>query len=367
MSLFRSAKNTPVEEEEPLHTFNVRDIPSSLLNSINRHAKQAKQSRQQYLAAWLERTFGPEGNVTTAISYRLAQVIRSVDRVGHWNRRPTLAAIAETLGHTSTQPLESAITGDVPLSFEEADKICALFGVHREWLLDGSFHAFYQEPKYVFPEKLLYALGRGDVRNHLGNPYDRFNLVLSADQARVAIYACTYALPWRQDKLLDNYLSDWDTSLICAALCGDCPAVLLVHKPETCMSIVLPESEYRLLAGGERHPDDHVPSTRYYDQWHLWYGDLTCTRRDGGFPPSYTQARTKFLEDLKRGHLDNPLALTLHIEERLDRHNSLCPPAVDSSDFEKLRTRAEGQEELTHWLNQYWEKHGKHFSAHWPR
>ena len=359
MSLFRAAKNNHAAEQESLHTFNVRDIPSSLLSSIDRHAKQAKQSRQQYLAAWLERTFGPEGNVTTAISYRLAQVIRSVDRVGHWDRHPTLAAIAETIGHTSTQPLESVITGEAPLSFEEADKICALFGVYREWLLAGSFHPFYQEPKYVFPEKLLYALGRGDARNHLGNPYDRFNLALSADRARVAIYARTYSIPWRQDKLLDDYLSNWDTSLICSALCNDCPASLLIHKPNLCMSIILPEPEFQLLTNGERHPDDSVSSSRYYDQWHLWYGDLTCTRGAGDFPPSYTETRTRFLKDLKRGHSDNPLALTMHIEERLDRHDSLRPPAVDADDFVRLRSHAEGQEELSRWLNQHWEKYSE--------
>jgi hypothetical protein len=360
MSLFRAAKTISAVEEEPLHTFNVRDIPSSLLNSIDRHAKQAKQSRQQYLAAWLERTFGPEGNVTTAISHRLAQVIRSVDRVGGWDRRPTLAAIAESIGHTSTQTLESAITGEVPLSFEEADKICALFGVYREWLLDGSFHPFYQQPKYVFPADLLYALGRGDVRNQLGNPYDRFNIALSADQARVAIYARTYALPWRQDKLMDSFLSDWDTSLICSTLCNDCPASLLAHKPDLCMSIILPESRFQLLTNGESHPDDDLPSTRHYDQWHLWYGDLTCDQKEGGFPPAYTQVRAKFLKDLKQGQLDNPLALTRHIEDRLKRHNSLCPPIVDASDFTRLRTRAEGQEELSHWLNQCWDKYGEH-------
>jgi hypothetical protein len=367
MSLSRVAKTISAVEDEPLHTFNVRDIPSSLLNSIDRHAKQAKQSRQQYLAAWLERTFGPEGNVTTAISHRLAHVIRSVDRVGNWTRHPTLAAIAESIGHISTQPLESVITGEAPLSFEDANKICALLGIYRGWLLDGTPHPFYQNPKYAFPEALLYALGRGDVRNHLGNPYDRFNIVLSADNSRVAIYALAHTLQWRQDKLLDNSLFDWNTSLICAALCEACPASLLIHKPDICISVIVPEPEFHLLANGEWHPDKGLSGYEYSDQWHAWYGDLTGNQKKGDVPPSFTEAREGFLQGLKGAQLDNPLALALHIEERLKRHDSLCPPVVDASAFVRLRTRAEGQEELSHWLDQYWEKHSKHISKPCPR
>ena len=104
-------------------------------------------------------------NETAAITGRLRDLVQTLgdSRSYHLTPTPTTAHIAERLGFESTAPLDEILSGDRPLSFVEATKVCSLFGVNRRWLLEGSEHRFGMAP--IFQD--VYALLRCIVLDQL--------------------------------------------------------------------------------------------------------------------------------------------------------------------------------------------------------
>lgn len=209
-----------------------------------------------------------EESSASAISRRLHLALALAGRVNAFDRRVTVAAIAELIGHSSTQRIESALSGNDVLPFSELDKICDVPGIYREWLLDNAFQAFYQEVKYLSADDFLRALGKLKVRDADGDLYDKVILVLSTDDfGSVAIFGHTHRKPYRLDKLLLGNLHDWDMILVCAITAKSGPVSKLVQNTDFRHGVIFESSDFRKLVDGRVHPGVLMEPSIPYRHW----------------------------------------------------------------------------------------------------
>ena len=179
----------------------VRDLNPEIIAAIDCRARLMKLSRQQFLHEHLHRVFGPnEMNVTASIAARLRQVFESVPKSSY-----SVSRVAMELGMPDATLLEANLSGEQPLAFTTARKLCDLLGVDPEWLLEGKRTPFHQMPRFRNADDCLAMLARKELRSQGGAPYSSWYFLLSDEpNGRAAVYGYASETPWRLDLLLSD-------------------------------------------------------------------------------------------------------------------------------------------------------------------
>jgi hypothetical protein len=268
----------------------VREISPEVAAVIDGRAKRAKTSRQLYLHSFLTETFGPQKSVTAAIAERL----RIVFDQGRKNpfQVPT---IARGLGHESAAELEANLSGEEPLSFTTADKLCSLLGVYPQWLLNGESHPYYQDPLFHDSRECLNALASGEMKPNPGAPYSHWYFVLSNEEmGRAAVYGYSNSAPHRWDLVLRSVpigghvgaggtIEIFQFALLCAATDLNLARRPILDRNLTRVGRVLDKETFSKFTQGEIHPEllawagtGHAPWAE--DIWDLEYKGMEYTK-----------------------------------------------------------------------------------------
>jgi hypothetical protein len=240
----------------------VREISPEVAAVIDGRAKRAKTSRQLYLHAFLTETFGPQKSVTAAIAERL--------RIVFDQRRKNpfqVPTIARGLGHESATELEANLSGEEPLSFATADKLCSLLGVYPQWLLNGELHPYYQDPLFHDSRECLNALASGEMKPRSGAPYSHWYFVLSDEaMGRAAVYGYSNSAPHRWDLILaevpiGGHVGAGGTreifqfALLCAATDVTLSRPPIVDRNLFKFGRILDKENFREFTEGRIHPE----------------------------------------------------------------------------------------------------------------
>ena len=181
--------------------FMVRDLDVAIIAAIDCRAQVTKLSRQQFLHNHLHKAFGPsEMNATASIAARLRQVFQSLPK-----SLCSVSRVAMELGMTDATLLEANLSGEQPLAFATARRLCDLLGMDPEWLLEGKDTPFRQAPRFRSAYECLETLADGELRSKAGTPYTSWYFLLSDEpNGRAALYGYAPETPWRSDLLLHN-------------------------------------------------------------------------------------------------------------------------------------------------------------------
>ena len=252
----------------------VRDLDAEIIAAIDCRAKATKLSRQQFLHDHLHKAFGPNGmNVTATIAARLRQVFESLPK-----SLCSVSRVAMELGMPDATLLEANLSGEQPLAFTTARRLCDLLGVDPEWLLEGKGTPFHQTPRFRSADDCLGTLAERELRSKVGTPYTSWYFLLSDEpNGRAAIYGYASEMPWRLDLLLrDVPITDnvgaggsrqiFDFGLLCATIEGKHEHQGLFEPGFASWGRVLSRQRFNEVLGGEEHPSlttreglEHVP------------------------------------------------------------------------------------------------------------
>lgn len=132
-----------------------------------------------------------KGAFSAAVAGRLNEILRYFDECPAFGLRPrpTAARVSEALGFESIAALEEMLDGGRPVSFADADRICDLFGIERDWLLNGSGNRFVASQTYSDPGDLLRALVLDQLQWGAGNRYEELVFVLPPGHGS---YTCVF-------------------------------------------------------------------------------------------------------------------------------------------------------------------------------
>ena len=240
----------------------VRDICPEVAATIDGRAKRAKTSRQLYLHAFLTETFGPRKSVTAAIAERLRTVFENGE--GDPIQIPT---IARELGHESATDLEAILSGEEPLPFATADRLCSFLGLHSGWLLGGEMHPYYQDPLFHDSRECLNALAAGTIKPRSGESYTNLYFILSDEaMGRAAVYGYSREVPHRWDLILRDVPIGghvgvggtgeiFQFALLCAATDVTLARPPILNRNLTKFGRVLDRETFRKFTQGEIHPE----------------------------------------------------------------------------------------------------------------
>ncbi len=267
-----------------MNDFMIRDLDPEIVAAIDGRAKQLKLSRQQYLHEHLRRTFAPsEGNVTANIAARLREVFRGLPQAPC-----SIARVAMALGMPDATMLEANLSGEEPLAFATARRLCDLLGVHTDWLLEGRFTPFYEMAQFRATSECLDALAKGELRSKRGAAYTAWYFLLSDEpEGRAAVYGYAAETPCRLDLLLrDVPIRDsigaagsrqiFDFGVLCAAIDPSLERPALVETGFDSWGRVLDRRRFQEVVEGQVHPGSvmteekgHVPWAE--DLWEMEY------------------------------------------------------------------------------------------------
>ncbi len=228
---------------------------------IDGRAKRARTSRQLFLHAFLTETFGPEKSATAGIAERLRIVF---DQSG---RNPfQIPSIARELGHESAAELEANLSGEEPLPFATADRLCSLLGVYRGWLLEGKMQPYYQDALYHDSRACLNALALETEKPKSQEAYTNLYFVLSDERAgRADVYRHIRSAPHRWDLLLRSvpiggHVGAGGTSeifqfgLFCAAIDVTLARPAILDRNLNTFGRILDRENFNRFSSGEIHP-----------------------------------------------------------------------------------------------------------------
>jgi hypothetical protein len=237
-------------------------------------------------------------------------------------KKVSVATIAERLGHKDVSQLDEILIGKCPLSFEDADRLCDIFGVARSWLLSGVGFPFSTEPMCFTAFEVIESLTSGKLRTEEGDPFETWCFVLSDDTySKASIYGYSFQHPYRCDLILNNVDISWPSGgdkeqnfsvsdlesmllefvLLCAAidpnltrppaLVGSGGGVVPV------LGRILEPEVYKEITDGKRAPGYLFQHTLAPLQWPTDLWDLS---RDGGpYTKGFESARTIYRNLLK--------------------------------------------------------------------
>lgn len=250
-------------------------------------------SSDEGLCAHLEST----GNTAQAISKRLRDIFNYLftwgNKMGYYSGKGiSMAQIARELGYPDASKLDAVYRGDVPLSFEDGDKICKIFGIYITWLEEGKGTPFLQTQLF------------GDSLKALRNFYEKGVYYTSlcfalSDEVRGEALVYGEISPFRYELLLSNlpihddvggcgtgdllnfcyflamfcYLKDAKTNIMRRAFGYLTPRMV---------GVILDSEKYRALANGSLHPGEIFDKPVI--QHSNWFEDLA----DIDLPKSYS-------------------------------------------------------------------------------
>jgi hypothetical protein len=289
----------------------VREISPEVAAVIDGRAKRAKTSRQLYLHAFLTETFGPQKSVTAAIAERL----RIVFDQGRRNAFQ-IPTVARELGHASAAELEANLSGEEPLSFSTADKLCTLLGVYPQWLLNGELHPYYQDPLFHHSRECLNALASGGLKARSGVPYSHWCFVLSDEtMGRAAIYGYANSAPHRWDLILGDVpigghvggggtLEIFQFALLCAATDVTLSSPPVIGRNIFKFGRVLGKESFRDFTEGRIHPELLMSAGSGHASWAEDIWDLEYQGPE--YAKNFTEAKEIFrLTAAEQGITDN--------------------------------------------------------------
>jgi hypothetical protein len=320
-------------------TFNTRDIPDEIAAAIDLAARRRGQSRQEYMVEKLKREYEKPGNITEGIRKRTEEVIKQL--IGgsplYFKQKPTLAGIAKSLGYDSTAPLDELLRGDRPLLFTEAERLHELFGVNREWLLDGQGRPFLMYSTYSEPFEVLRALALNQLTWGNGNKYAELIAVAPhGDRGFTQLFGQRDESGYRNDLLLSNVpLSKYvgasgrgqlcDFCLLAAALWGKVqlpdPTYPRVKSPlkysihETRSHVAKNDEQFEDVMSGHKHLSV-ARSELLQSHWiqDIWEFDQP---RPQSLTPGMLDAQKLFHEDLSPKGIDTNEKLFDYIEGKM--------------------------------------------------
>ena len=307
-------------------TINIRDLSDSVIAGILVAAKSGGfRSREAYLRAYLERSFGGESNATRAISERFHSAVDHVLELGRTyalDPPPTIAAVARALGHADVSGFDAAYRGDIPLAFGDGDRFCELFGVNRDWLESGRGQPFAQRAQHGSPIDLFREIYRN------GMQYERLFFVLSSDQRGTAS-VFGQASNYRFDMLLDNvpihdeigstgerYLIDF--ALFLAAAETPSAGVFDETQSVSTSGRLLNPEEYRALVAGSVHPAKYLTYHKGSSHWFEDLWDLEFTGSD--YPPNYCRAQARYRQCLAARDVTTNAGLLRYLRSKYLEH-----------------------------------------------
>ncbi len=304
----------------------VRDLDPEIVAAIDGRAKLMKLSRQQYLHDHLRRAFGPSDmNVTATIAARLRQVFQSLSKCSS-----SVSRVAMELGMPDATLLEANLSGEQPLAFTTARRLCDLLGVHPEWLLEGKWSPFYQMPRFRNADDCLKMLARKELRSIGGAAFTSWYFLLSDEpDGRAAVYGYASDTPWRLELLLreipitDNVGAGgsqqlFDFGLLCASLEPRFEYPRLIKTGFDSWGRVLNRNRFYEVVGGQEHPGLSMREEQGHVPWAEDLADMQYKSR--AYSESFLRGRDTFRLIANEKGIQTNSELAEHIKKTVNRN-----------------------------------------------
>ncbi len=319
-------------------TLTARDVADDTIAGIDLASAEAGfKAREAYLRWFANRTWGPTPkgrNASLGLTQRFAWVVETLSRLRseyHVQTEFSVPFIARALGHTDPSTVDAYMRLERPISFDDGDRLCALYGVDRKWLETGEGSPFYKRAKHrdvgdmfrelyqkgCFYELLVFVLGdepRGECMVFGVNNSHEYTLLASD-------------IPVHDDVGNTGHASVVEFATLTGAIVflknatryffGRASGSNSIHQGFIRSSgIILPPDKYRDVEYGRVHPAELLSGRTYHFQsWHEDLPDL-----EYGVSPytqSYVRARNLYVKDLAYRKITTNEQLVNHIATRL--------------------------------------------------
>jgi hypothetical protein len=310
----------------------LRDLPDATLAQIDLRAKSAGLSRQKYMLAHLTKTFGQANTLTGQIAARLHHVFDEVAQIsfGYAEPKPTIATVAELLGHSDPAKLESLLAGDSPLAFYDAELLCRLLGINKSWLFNGDAAPYGQSAMFLDGMKCAQALANKSLRPSDGTKYKAWYFLLTdQEEGQVAVLGQSEENPYRFDLIISGVpffegvgAGGSKAILNFGLLCALVDSTMSVNGGSLllsgfkCWGRLVDKTFYRGLVDGTKHPG-HILSLRYGSA--PWFEDFWDFKQTKQYSNGYAAAKDIFQLELAQEKITNNTELHAHLSRMLAR------------------------------------------------
>ncbi|GAB3383928.1 FitA-like ribbon-helix-helix domain-containing protein [Azotobacter armeniacus] len=128
--------------DAPAGKVTVRNLPAEVISALGRLAEQHDRSLEaearQAIRAWVQPQIESEKRTSRAVSVgqRLRYLQNEIGEL-RTSKAATPSRLAEAMGWSHAEKIESWLAGDEEPSFDELTQISALVGCQRDWLVHG--------------------------------------------------------------------------------------------------------------------------------------------------------------------------------------------------------------------------------------